>query len=193
MPKYTVKFYTGDYGFRQRSANKDKALCYIEQHFNAAASPNANYCLAVTGSNASQKSINMAASYVDAVETYLGIPKWSGGKPKGVAIGGISGRGDSNLIYTNMPAVLLEPLFVTTPAHVYMLKERTNLLAVCVVDMVREHFPNGGLIGFSIGHKGKSSNPKDRGAAVYGGGTEADFAEMVLNIAKALLERDIHA
>ena len=50
-------------------------------------------------------------------------------------------------------------------------------------------FSKGGLIGFSVGHKYKTSNPNDRGAAVYGGGTEADNAEAVLEKAKALLEK----
>jgi uncharacterized protein YgiM (DUF1202 family) len=32
----------------------------------------------------------------------------------------------------------------------------------------------------SVGHKYKTSQPHDRGASVYGGGTEADYAELLL-------------
>ncbi len=43
-------------------------------------------------------------------------------------------------------------------------------------------------MGFSVGHKYKTRNPNDRGASVYGGGWEADYAEMVLEKSKAMLE-----
>jgi len=39
-----------------------------------------------------------------------------------------------------------------------------------------------------VGHKYKTSNPNDRGAAVIGGGWVADYAEDVLVRAKELLE-----
>jgi hypothetical protein len=42
-------------------------------------------------------------------------------------------------------------------------------------------------LGFSVGHKYKTSNPDDRGAAVAGGGWEADYAEAVLEKASAML------
>ena len=48
-------------------------------------------------------------------------------------------------------------------------------------------FRTAALIAFSVGHKYKTSNPNDRGAALVGGGTEAEFAEKVLRKAEEML------
>ena len=40
---YKVEFYKGDYLERQRKANDDKCVCYVEHHFNSSASSSANY------------------------------------------------------------------------------------------------------------------------------------------------------
>jgi hypothetical protein len=61
-------------------------------------------------------------------------------------------------------------------------------LARILADSIIEAFPDGSRIGFSVGHKYKTSRPRDRGAAVYGGGTEADYAEIVMEKAKDILE-----
>ncbi|MDM8569493.1 N-acetylmuramoyl-L-alanine amidase, partial [Thiotrichales bacterium HSG1] len=108
----------------------------------------------------------------------------------GIAIGGFNGRGNGNVKYTNMPAVLLEPLFVSNPSHAKIVRseEGQDKLAKVLADSIVEFFPKGGKIAFSVGHKYKTSRPRDRGAAVSGGGTEAEYAEIVLEKAKHLLE-----
>ena len=90
-----------------------------------------------------------------------------------------------------MPATLLEPLFVSNPRHVVWItgedgQDRTG--PGYSVRASNASFEQGGLIGFSVGHKYKSANPGDRGAPVLGGGWEADYAEAVLEKAKVLLE-----
>ena len=61
------------------------------------------------------------------------------------------------------------------------------MLARILAESIRRFIPGGGLIAFSVGHKYKTSSPNDRGAALAGGGTEADHAEKVLEKAAKLL------
>ena len=88
-----------------------------------------------------------------------------------------------------MPVILLEPLFAsnTNQAEIIRSENGRERLAKVLADSIRQYFPKGELIAFSVGHKYKTSSANDRGAAVIGGGNEADFAEMVLIKVQALL------
>jgi hypothetical protein len=115
------------------------------------------------------------------------LRKWGG--ETGIVVVGYGGRGDSNIKFTAMPVILLEPLFAsnTNQAEIIRSENGRERLAKVLADSIRQYFPKGGLIAFSVGHKYKTSSPNDRGAAVIGGGNEADFAEMVLIKVQALL------
>ena len=67
---YNVKFYKGDYLTRQNKANMDKAVAYVEHHFNSYSSSTASYSIVVTGSNASPTSKNWGRWYAKAVATF---------------------------------------------------------------------------------------------------------------------------
>ncbi|MBI3541974.1 MAG: N-acetylmuramoyl-L-alanine amidase, partial [Deltaproteobacteria bacterium] len=99
------------------------------------------------------------------------------------------GRGDGNLRLTKMPAILLEPLFASNPQHAELIRSESGQLRLARIlcESIHRFFPGGGLIGFSVGHKYKTSSPADRGAALNGGGTEADYAELVLSKASSLI------
>lgn len=184
---YQVNFYKGDYGSRQKQANEDGCVAYVEHHFNSSTDPNAGYSVVVTGSNASQTSKNWGRWYASAVSREFNIKI---GGDNGILVGGYNGRGDANLRYTEMPAILLEPLFASNPLHVNWLRgeEGQMRLASILSESIQRFFQKGGLIGFSVGHKYKASSPNDRGAAVVGGGFESDYAEAVLNKAKVMIE-----
>jgi hypothetical protein len=180
---YKVKFYKGDYQARQLAANNDGAVAYVEHHFNSSDSVSADYSLVIVGSNASQTSCNWGRWYSAAICREFNTTD------KGIIVGGIEGRGNGNVKYTNMPAVLLEPLFASNPKHAQLIRSDSgqNRLAHILADSIKQFFPNGGLIAFSVGHKYKTSKPHDLGADVVGGGSEADFAELVLQKAETLL------
>ena len=184
---YQVKFYKGDYYARQAAANEDQCKLYVEQHFNSSASQSANYSVVVAGYNASQTSKNWGRWYARAVSQEFDIPV---GGDSGLLVGGYDGRGDYNLRFTNMPAILLEPFFVSNPQTAEIIKTEAAQyrLASILTESIQRFLPNGGLVGFSVGHKYKTSKPNDRGAAVFGGGTEADIAEAVLLKAQQQLE-----
>ena len=183
---YKIKFYKGDYLQRQQQANADKAVAYVEHHFNSSASEQANYAVVVVGSNASQTSRNWGRWYARAIAEQFGT-KVAG--DEGILVGGWNGRGDGNVKHTQMPALLLEPLFASNPQQAEIIRSASGqaALARVLAESIRRFFPKGGLIAFSVGHKYKTSSPKDRGAALAGGGTEADHAEKVLEQTAALL------
>jgi len=190
MGKYSVQFFMGDYPYRQMLANEAGVDVYIEQHFNSGPKE-ADYCMAVVAHNASEKSIEIAETYADFVSNRFKIPKFKG-NPEGVKKCKFRERGDFNLRFTKMPAVLLEPLFVSNAEHVKILIDKQGYydLAEILVDTIRKHFPNGAKVGFSVGHKYKRKSPLDRGAPVRGYPEffEADIAEWVLWIARSMLE-----
>lgn len=181
---YSVDFFTGDYVDRQRAANKRKCACYVEHHFNGSSSRSAQYALVVVASNGSSLSRRLGEHYAREVSRTFGI------RNNGVLVGGYQGRGNGNLRYTSMPAVLLEPFFITNPqGAVWAASEPgREKLAVILRDSIVEFFPGGGRVGFSVGHKYKRSSPNDRGVQSLHGDWEADLAELVLVRTKQLLE-----
>ncbi len=183
---YRLQFYRGDYVERQRAANADRAVAYVEHHFNSSVSASAGYAVVVVGSNASSTSRNWGRWYARAVAEQFGTQVGGDG---GILVGGWAGRGDGNVKHTKMPAVLLEPLFASNPQQAEAIRSEAGqaALARILAESIRRFFPDGGLIAFSVGHKYKTSNPNDRGAALAGGGTEADYAERVLQKAAQLL------
>jgi len=187
MSNYEVHEYRGNYRWRQKQANRDGCVAYVEHHFNASINQAANYTLVITGYRASETSKNWGRDYAKLVSQAFGTEL---GGVDGLLVGGFSGRGTGSIKYTAMPAILLEPLFVSNPEQAELVQSEAgqDKLAQCLVDSIRTTFPRGGKIGFSVGHKYKISSPNDRGAAVYGGGTEAYFAEVVLKKAKFMLE-----
>lgn len=186
---YSVKFYKGDYLERQQAANAGGAVAYVEHHFNSSASPTASYAVVVVGSNASSTSRNWGRWYAKAVAEQFGTQVGGDG---GILVGGWNGRGDGNVKHTKMPALLLEPLFASHPQQADIIRSDAGqaALARILAESVRRFFPDGGLIAFSVGHKYKRSSPNDRGAALAGGGTEADHAEKVLERAARLLTEE---
>jgi hypothetical protein len=184
---YTVRFYKGDYLERQRKANQDDCKAYVEHHFNSSSSPTANYAVVITGSNASQTSRNWGRWYAQAVAREFNVPV---GGDQGIMVGGFDGRGDGNLRHTNMPAILLEPLFASNPQHAQWIRSVAGQgrLALILCESIQRFFQEGAVVGFSVGHKYKRSRPSDRGAPVVGGGWEASYAELVLKKAKTVLE-----
>lgn len=184
---YYPRFVTGDYGARQKAANEMGAVCYLEQHFNASPSPSTNYCCVIVADNASSTSKAWAATYAALIHLHTGIEPYAGSQT-GTVVGGFEGRGNANLRSTNMPAILVEPLFCTNKEYANGLHPTVEqVLASAIVQSITAAFPQGGIVALSIGHKGKDSNPNDRGAQCINGETEADWAERVLVKAAEIL------
>jgi hypothetical protein len=189
---YTVRFYKGYQVQRQRDANADGAICYIEHHFNSCTDPKAGYTVVIVANNASHKSREWGKLYARLVSGEFGTKI---GGDSGIKVGGYGGRGNYLLRYTSMPAILVEPLFASNPHNAAIIKSEDGRerLARALVESIREMFPDGGLVAFSVGHKYNTRKPDDRGASVAGGGNEADYVEMVLEKAGEILRSEPRA
>jgi len=196
---YRAKIYKGDYIDRQHEANEDQAICYFEQHFNSADRSAAYNCV-IVGSNASMTSKIWGSNYSKLIESAFDIKSYRASKtPQGIVVGGFNDRGNGNLKHTYMPAILAEPMFLTNPLHWRILQQTITprLLAYITVHSILLMFPEGGLVGLSIGHKYKKFNPNDLGCVVpedlresyyMGDIYEADIAEKVIDNVKDILE-----
>lgn len=191
MTQYRVNIYYGDYRERQAAANRDKAALYLEQHINSSAQQSPDYGLAVIATNGSQRSYEIAHWYAKEAGTRFDV-----GGPDDADVGygdGVrkGGDGNDNLYYTDMPAVLLEPWFASNPEQSKLMNspKGIEMAARLLEGTVRRFAEPGALIAFSVGHLGKRSNPDDRGAVIYNGGTEADWSQSVMTRAAALLRR----
>jgi hypothetical protein len=191
MSTYRVNFYTGAYRDRQQQANEDRAVCFVAHHLNAADDPSADYTLCVVGLNAGPISRAWAQSYTAEVAGAFGVRQWG---DDGVCVGGMNGRGNSQIYYTRMPAILPEPLFCSNPEHAAIIRSETGRqrLAEILAASIRQFFPDGGLVAFSIGHRGKP-NSNDAGALIFAQPGEpvmyeADATEDILRRAANLLK-----
>ncbi len=176
---YEVRIFAGDYAERQAAANAWGADVYLEQHFNAklndAETDLDNSALCVVASNAGTKSRQLGASYAAAAAKTFGI------RDSGVLVAPFGRSGDGNLRHTKMPAVILEPLFVSdlSQAEIASSPEGQRQIAQLAVDLVREHFPDGAKVALSHGHRGQRSK-QDPGAPAANGRWEGDLAVAVV-------------
>jgi hypothetical protein len=185
--KYEVSFYTGNYRWRQALANEENCAAYAEQHFNASASRRDGYTMVIVSYESSKKVRKWAKWYVKKVARAFGVRQYLG---KGLLVGGYDGRGNGNLKYLKMPGVLLESLFATNPRHAKWIRNEADQLQLAFIlfKSIRKFFPQGGRICFSVGHKYKFYPRNDRGAHIYGGGRESEYAEIILKQAESLIE-----
>ena len=170
MSRYRVKFYKGWYKTRQRKANADKAICYVEHHFNSIAENNqVNYGMAIVATNASAKTKAWAKKYCEELALLLNVDLYN---RRGLNIGGFKMRGNENLSHTEMPAILVEPFFLSSVEAQGWLAEVFDAtiyrLAQALVGSIVKEFPDGGLVAFSVGHKYKPRpRSTDRGARSF--------------------------
>jgi len=103
--------------------------------------------------------------------------------PHGTPVRDASGRAGFITKYS-MPAILIEPLFVSDPTQAQWLHAAGNVdrLAAAVVSVIRT-FSNGvGTVGLSPGHAFKTSSPADSGAVCVAGDTERDHVEALVQL-----------
>ncbi|MDQ7825450.1 MAG: S41 family peptidase [Candidatus Eremiobacteraeota bacterium] len=182
---YKVKFYRGDYKERQQKAIADGAVCYVEQHFNATEDPVTNYTMVLITDTASAFTRSWAQYYADTLSEKLSLKK---GYDNGIKLLKDGDRGYGNLRHSAMPAILLEPFFLSNPTGLSWASSKRDLLAETLVESIHRFFPQGGLVAFSVGHRYKTSRPDDRGAGPYGGVSETELIEPVMEQAARILD-----
>lgn len=180
---------TGEYRDRQEAANKAGVDLYLEQHINSSTSDTPDYALGVVATNASERSKEVAMWYAAEAGARFdvgGPDDHDVGYGDGVRVGG---RGNGNLYYTNMPAVILEPWFASNPTQAKKMNTPSGIreAAELLAETVKMFVPENGSVALSVGHAGKPSRPNDLGAAIVGGGTEAGWSQKVVALAERLI------
>ena len=186
-----VKFYFGDYVYRQSKASEDGVNFYVEHHFGSDLKGIGNTCLVLIPEDNPYADLckSFAYEYVRLVEERLKIPPHN---DTGVMRIKSTDRGGSSICRVEAPAALVEPLYISNLRHCKKLmnggiQALAEILAECLkTTLCKVEDP---LIGFSVGHKYKRSAPYDRGAHMWGKPefSEADLSEMILWEAKRLL------
>lgn len=173
---------TGDYlgpFARQQQAQNEQCICIVEFHFNAAADPLAqggevHYKLNDTDSR------NFAEAMMVEIQA-TGLPAHGNQPVKSTTVATRSAWID----WYAMPAIVLEPLFISNPSQAQWLHDHMDTLAQAIAAAIKGSFLNGGRIGLSAGHVGKSQ--PDPGAPCALHDTEADHTVDLRDRVAALL------
>jgi len=172
---------------RQKQAAAEKCDIVIEFHFNSSNNPAASGT-EVWHRQYSFPSRHLAVILHDRI-TALGF------KPRGVK----SAIPDSRASFINAYpvdclVVLLEPAFISNSTDAQKLHQDGFLpkLAEAIVSGIKDFIKTTSyrkfeIIGLSVGHKYKTSNPADRGARCIFGDFEADHAESLAKLVADLL------
>ena len=177
--------YTGKNKERQRQAAKEKCDIVIEFHFNASTNLDASGT-EVWHRQYSLHSRELAKLIHDRIVS-LGF------RPRGVKSAvPLSRAAFINAYPRTALVVLLEPCFVTNRLDAQKLHQEGFMpqLADAVVTAINDFIAKTNrrvqIIGLSVGHLWKTSNPSDRGARCLFGDFEAQHA---LSLAKLVAER----
>ncbi len=185
--KRRVVFLTGDYvgrgrHIRQAQAKAERCALTVDFHFNSngPAARGAEVYFKKGDSASKQVAQRIVAGFQK-----IGLPDH--GDPVKASDDG-EGRAQFIDFYSN-PAVLLEPLFVSNPEQVAWLHDDANFkkLGEVVATAILASTKDGDTVGLSIGHLGKDSSPKDRGATCRGHDTEAEHGEALAHAVEKLI------
>jgi len=159
---------TGDYVAthdRQQQALNEQCLGVVEFHFSSAvpAAQGGEVHHKQTDDGSREFAVAMWSEIAAA-----GLPPHGNQPVKSTAVATRSGWID----YYQMMAIVLEPLFISNQAQADWLHQNAGTLADAITAAINGTFLDGGRIGLSAGHAGKST--PDPGASCINGDTEAD-------------------
>lgn len=187
-----VVWLTGDYtGKKERQKQAERARCdvVIEFHFNA--SDNAN----ASGAEVWYRMYSLLSKRL--AEILLDKIASCGLKRRGTKAAVSATRAAFINAYPNTAyVVLLEPAFVTNRSDAARLHDPKFIakLAEAIASGIREFAleiqktKRINVIGLSVGHIGKTSNPRDKGARCVFGDFEADHASALAEQVAKLLQ-----
>jgi len=176
---------------REYVANAADCDIVLHGHLNSHKDAKANYCLVLIARPLGRHEVEIAEALSHAMARVSGTSLgW--GRPMGVKVLKDGDRGEYAIDDVEM-GMILEPGFGSNRYFSTWVRkaEHRALLGEAIADVVRAAYPDGATVGLSVGHKYKTSNPRDRGAMLYphDGVTEADIAESyLLGIVDALAE-----
>lgn len=173
---YKIVRVTGDYRARQVAANNASAALYLEAHYNSTPGAQGTEVLVTDSSGpltrlmARQMAGNIAQAFALKLRAESGVKVLSS-----------KDRGYGNLAHAKAPALLIEPWFIDDAAWADRAETEAARVARCLYSVIAQHVPAGSTIALSLGHRGKTSDPHDRGARGGNGKWEADMAKLYLD------------
>lgn len=167
--KRRIVWLTGDYSERKVDAGKEKCDYTIDFHFNGFDKPAFGGEVFFKPGDASAKTL---AEKIFAAFSAAGI------KPHGEPIK--SAGPDSRAKYiAGYPchSVLLEPLFLTEKSQAEFIRKEGKLEEISkgIANAIKSVTGEDEIIGLSVGHLGKTSQPNDRGVQGFFGDWEGDY------------------
>lgn len=181
---YKILRVAGDYRARQLTANNAGAALYLEAHYNS--TPGAQGTEVLVTDTSGPLTRTMARQMAGNIAQAFGL-RLRGAS--GVKVLTSSSRGYGNLAHAKAPALLIEPWFIDDAAWADRAETDAARVAQCLASVIEQHVPDGSTIALSLGHRGKTSDPHDRGARGGNGKWEADLASLYLDaLARQLTE-----
>jgi N-acetylmuramoyl-L-alanine amidase len=168
---------------RQESAKREGCICVVEFHFNSDSDSKAR-----GGETHFQKGVPDSLKFADAMWAEIastGLPSHGTEPVKSTAVAKRSAFIDRY----EMPAILLEPLFVSNPGQAKWIHDPKNVgnLASVISAGIKGQFPKGGRVGLSPGHAYKTNTPEDKGAKCALGDHEVDHVLALVEQVEKLL------
>lgn len=184
---YTIRFYHGESKERQLQANCDKCNAYLAARYNYSNNPDDNFTIVAVGSNATNISKRWGRFTAKLISSEFETPL---GSKDGILTGGINGRNEYDLVYANMPAIFIEPLFATNPFHAIWIRNKAAQLRMAriLVNSIYKLFPNGGTIGFSVNPQEILEISNEYFPGLHGGGNPDQYIETVLRQAAIMMQ-----
>jgi hypothetical protein len=183
---YKILRVTGDYRARQVAANNAGAALYLEAHYNS--TPGAQGTEVLVTDNSGPLTRTMARQMAGNIGQAFALTLRAS---SGVKVLTSTSRGYGNLAHAKAPALLIEPWFIDDESWANRAITEADRLARCLASVIEKHIPDGSTIALSLGHRGKTSDPHDRGARGGNGKWEADLAGLYLDALAARLAADI--
>lgn len=183
---YKILRVTGDYRARQVAANNAGAALYLEAHYNS--TPGAQGTEVLVTDTSGPLTRTMARQMAGNIGQAFALTLRGS---NGAKILTSTSRGYGNLAHAKAPALLIEPWFIDDAAWADRAVSDAARVARCLASVIRQHIPAGSTIALSLGHRGKTSDPHDRGARGGNGQWEADLAALYLEALAVQLTGDI--
>ncbi len=174
---------SGDYADRIRVAIAANAVMQAQWHIN---SGGGHYALVEVNEAASSGLKACAAEIAGDFAHVFGI----GAGDVRVLYPGDRGHG---CLGSTLPGMVLEPAFGDVADQAALLRTLPvqDMLAQIFARRVRQHYPENATISDNLGHRGKTSSPDDRGAAMAPDGTPNDGDDWEADVIAAAWTRSV--
>lgn len=159
-PCFSVLQPRGPLRHRQELATQLRCVCYAEAHLNSFSKPVVQHAFVITSKTPHHLTEVWASRFLENVREAFGH------KSYGVLRGG-KGSGNVSHVHWRIPAMLLEPGFISEPEFVRILStgEGLDQMGKCLADSVASTFDRG-LVALSIGHAYRGSGDMGAFAAI---------------------------